>query len=122
MGLILGHFFHYWAVAIGVLVLLFILWWRILRRRHWLYLRAYLIRMANALRNRDVGCGRHTSIRIIRCMDCYHEFLERDAVHGYADDGTGEDVVAEDECPNCGSTQIDLPSIEIPRDIDKEAF
>jgi hypothetical protein len=48
------------------------------------------------------GNGRHSDMDPDVCPDCGRVWRVRDLVHTYADDGTGEDVVGVDECPDCG--------------------
>lgn len=52
------------------------------------------------------GFGRHTDVEPVRCEECGWIGRIKDCVHGYCDDGSGEDVCPEDECPFCGSNQL----------------
>ena len=54
------------------------------------------------LRRRRVG-GRRVDWLPVVCDECDWGGPLRWAVHGYEDDGSGEDVVARDECPLCGN-------------------
>ncbi len=49
------------------------------------------------------GWGRHDDPTPIRCHVCGWAGMTRWLYHGYADDGSGEDVEPQDYCPRCGS-------------------
>jgi hypothetical protein len=46
--------------------------------------------------------GRRESPEAIRCEMCGWAGMRRWAIHGYQDDGSGQDVEPADECPRCG--------------------
>lgn len=46
--------------------------------------------------------GRHDDPQPAVCGRCMWMGMRKWLVHGYQDDGSGEDVVAVDECPRCG--------------------
>lgn len=47
--------------------------------------------------------GRHDSPEPTRCEECVWKGPRRWALHGYGDDGSGEDVEPRDGCPRCGA-------------------
>lgn len=49
-----------------------------------------------------VLAGRRGDMTIVACERCGWSGMVKETVHGYGDDGTGEDVVPVDECPECG--------------------
>ena len=46
--------------------------------------------------------GRRESPEPVRCEMCGWAGMRRWAIHGYQDDGSGQDVEPVDECPRCG--------------------
>ncbi len=47
--------------------------------------------------------SRRDSPEPVRCDDCGWAGMRRWAIHGYTDDGSGQDVEPTDECPRCGN-------------------
>lgn len=50
--------------------------------------------------------GRHSDGDPTVCRNCGWVGRVRDSVHGYQDDGSGEDVEGVEECPRCGSEEL----------------
>jgi hypothetical protein len=48
--------------------------------------------------------SRQTDPTPVVCERCGWKGQQKDAIHTYQDDGTGEDVEPCDECPECGAT------------------
>jgi hypothetical protein len=51
--------------------------------------------------------GRHVDWMPMRCEECGWRGPLRWTFHTYEDDGSGEDVTALDECPKCGSPDLE---------------
>lgn len=53
------------------------------------------------------GHGRHVDWAPCWCMSCGWQGPVRWLVHGYEDDGNGEDVEPVDFCPKCNSERVE---------------
>lgn len=53
------------------------------------------------------GSGRHNMWAPARCSECGWAGPTRRLVHGYQDDGSGEDVEPVDYCPRCGGSHLE---------------
>lgn len=52
-------------------------------------------------------CTRHECEIPAKCNECGWKGLSKDSIHTYHDDGSGEGVEACEECPKCGSEDVE---------------
>jgi len=55
----------------------------------------------------DEPFGRHDDPTPVKCNRCGWHGQIKDMIHDYRDDGSGEDVEAVDECPECGTDDVE---------------